>query len=490
LLKAIDKIRLDISSTLNKERRSELGQFMTPSSIADFMASLFELESNKPCRILDAGAGIGSLSCAFIEKYLKSDKSTQFELSAFEVDPVLSAQLEEIFSCYTSTFDLDLQVLHIDFIEWAAEQIYYRKDHTFTHAILNPPYKKISNTSTYRHLLREVGIETVNLYAAFIALALKLLSDKGQLVAIIPRSFCNGPYYKDFRSLVLISSAIHHIHLFDSRSKAFKDDRVLQENIIIFLQRGGIQKNVTISTSTDDSFSDYKATTHDFTQIVSPKDKEYFFHIPTSEDSGLIDFSPIYQTSLSDLYIEVSTGPVVDFRVQEYVTVEPEAGTVPLLYPGHFSGNKIDWPKYNWKKPNAILRNENTEKWLYPAGFYTVVRRFSSKEEVRRIHASVVNPTELSDFDAFGFENHFNVFHFRKRGISENIAYGLAVYLNSTLVDNYFRRFNGHTQVNATDLRMLKYPNIKKLSALGEWSKKHFDITQSMIDERLIELSI
>jgi adenine-specific DNA-methyltransferase len=48
-----------------------------------------------------------------------------------------------------------------------------------------------------------------------------------------------------------------------------------------------------------------------------------------------------------------------------------------------------------------------------------------------------------------------------------NLAKGLAAFLNSTLVDIYFRQFNGHTQVNATDLRNLRYPTRTELESLG-----------------------
>ena len=66
-----------------------------------------------------------------------------------------------------------------------------------------------------------------------------------------------------------------------------------------------------------------------------------------------------------------------------------------------------------------------------------------------------------------------------------SLAKGLAAFLNSTLVDSYFRQFNGHTQVNATDLRLLKYPSLKTLIKLGSWAKKHQSISQDNIDEEL-----
>lgn len=110
----------------------------------------------------------------------------------------------------------------------------------------------------------------MNLYSGFVGLALELLEPGGEIVAIIPRSFCNGPYYQPFRRFIMSRAAIRHIHLFEARNKAFKDDGVLQENVIIRLERGASQGPVTISTSEDDSFTDYHEKSLPFAEIVFP----------------------------------------------------------------------------------------------------------------------------------------------------------------------------------------------------------------------------
>ena len=304
-------------------------------------------------------------------------------------------------------------------------------------------------------------------------------------MAIIPRSFCNGPYYRPFRNFILERAAIRHIHLFGSRSKAFKDDDVLQENVIILLERSGCQGPVTVSISTDDSFSDLATHEHPFERIVFPDDAEQFIHVPTSLEKNTIELSPAIRHRLSDLGIEVSTGPVVDFRLKAHLRDMPGPDTAPLLYPGHFSGGSATWPIKGMKKPNAIERSADTEKWLYPNGFYCVVRRFSSKEEKRRIVASVVEPRVFGDAPMLGFENHLNLFHENKRGLPEPLARGLAVFLNTTAVDESFRRFNGHTQVNATDLKLMKYPSRDALIQLGEWSMQQGSLTQTLMDAKL-----
>ena len=64
----------------------------------------------------------------------------------------------------------------------------------------------------------------------------------------------------------------------------------------------------------------------------------------------------------------------------------------------------------------------------------------------------------------------------------------MTVFLNATCVDNYFRRFSGHTQVNATDLRLLKYPSRAALQQLGEWAERQCPLTQEKIDARMAQL--
>ena len=136
------------------------------------------------------------------------------------------------------------------------------------------------------------------------------------------------------------------------------------------------------------------------------------------------------------------------------------------------------WDRWHFPRHVADAR---TRKLLMPQGWYVVVRRFSSKEERHRIIASVLNPQYLPH-DFYGFENHLNVFHFEKQGLESNIAYGLALFLNATITDLYFRTFNGHTQVNATDLRSMRFPSKKTLEHFGKWARARTNLDQMKID--------
>jgi tRNA1(Val) A37 N6-methylase TrmN6 len=477
----LDSLEHDVSAGLTKRHQTEWGQYFTPSGVARFMAGLFAT-SSAPIKLLDPGAGTGSLSAAFLDILQERlDIDPRVELTVYERDvaflPHLSARIEN----HRRRLTVNTVVIPDDFIEGAVNQLQFRPLDKYTHAILNPPYKKITADSRQRRLLRQVGIETVNLYAAFVALAIALLEPEGQLVAITPRSFCNGPYYRSFREYILKNCAIHHIHLFEARDKAFGEDRVLQENIIFLLAKRTKQGDVTISTSLDHHFYDYQELQYPFERIILKNDPERFIHIPMAGTEQLFQRSHSNRYLLQDIGVEVSTGPIVDFRLREHLRAFPEAGSAPLFYPNHFVGHLAKWPLSSSKKPNAIMVSPETRQWLLPTGFYTVARRFSSKEEPRRLVASLVTP-EKEYGPLLGFENHLNVFHAGRSGLPELLARGLTIYLNSTEVDIAFRQFSGHTQVNATDLRNMLFPSRDALVQLGLYAKDK-QLGQDEIDQ-------
>jgi adenine-specific DNA-methyltransferase len=187
-----------------------------------------------------------------------------------------------------------------------------------------------------------------------------------------------------------------------------------------------------------------------------------------------------FVSSLRKLNLNVSTGRTVDFRAREHLRQSPQQGTVPLIYPCHFQHGFINWPVESGKKPNAIVSSSETSDLFVEAGFYVLTKRFSSKEQQRRVMAAIYDPSRINT-PYVSFENHLNYFHRQGKGLPAGLAKGLALYLNSTIVDQYFRLFSGHTQVNATDLRKMPYPTYEQLLRLGSYVKEKIP-DQEIID--------
>jgi adenine-specific DNA-methyltransferase len=487
----VEAQRLDVSSKTEPGVKSQYGQFMTPSSIAAFMASLFR-HTNEDVSLLDAGAGLGSLSAAFLREFCRRDiKPGNIHITAFEIDEVLFQFLNATLKhcrelCRQSGILLATDARKDDFIEQAVSELsdrfFTNDDFLFSHVILNPPYRKIGTNSRYRRILGTLGIETSNLYSAFLSLAVKLLKPGGELVAITPRSFCNGPYFKFFRKLLLTSVSLDRIHVFESRADAFNDDQVLQENIIFHGVKQKKRDKVVVTSSFGADFDTMTNNVVGYSGIVRPEDHNLFIHIPTNTlDEYVHQRVGSFTHSLCDLGLEASTGGIVDFRAKSFLLDQPGEDAVPLIYPGHFDNGFIRWPKEESNKPNAVLHDESIEKFFLPNVNYLLVKRFSPKEEVRRISCAIYHP-ESTGRRYVAFENHLNVIYSISQKMSLSMAKGLYLYLSSSLVDMYFRHFNGHTQVNACDLRALSYPSAAQLKEMGNFFDNETP-SQDEIDE-------
>jgi adenine-specific DNA-methyltransferase len=475
LTDSTDITRIHFASRISLAQRSELGQFLTSAAIARFMAGQFRHPTGH-ISLLDPGAGVGSLTTAFVERLVVSPHPIESCLiTAYEVEPsFLSPLIQRLTECCVALEKKGIKAKYClhekSFIEAAVEvnlPLFPKSMTRFTHAILNPPYKKINSQSVEKKILSSLGVETVNLYSAFVWLALLQMAEGGEMVAITPRSFCNGRYFRPFRRTLLEEVGLEKIHVFESRSAAFADDNVLQENIIFYATKTKLKPDfVEIahhSGNTLDECSEIRLVP--YREVVDTGDAEQFIHIVINslEDALRVQMDK-FPCALDQLGLEVSTGAVVDFRLKSALRNCLDRQSVPLIYPESLKDEKILFPPQNPRKAIAIEQNQETQKWLIQSGWYVLTKRFSAKEEKRRVVAAVCAPM---DQPFLGIENHLNYFHAKGEGMNPNLAQGLATFLNSTLFDRYFRQFSGHTQVNATDLRRIKYPCKEDLIALG-----------------------
>ena len=455
------------------------------------MASMFE-PGPRHVRILDPGAGAGVLFSACVETLVsQKERPLSVTVVAYETDRTILPYLEETlkqsqFLCAANGIAFHGIIKPEDFVSAALTEtqpsLFTIPGIRFTHTILNPPYKKINSQTMMSRRLYASGMEVANLYAAFVWLSMRLLEPTGQMVAITPRSFCNGPYFKKFRAEFFRMMRLKRVHLFESRKKVFGDDCVLQENIIYHAVRD-LQAlgPVTISASEGLDFDVARMRSVPHEQVILSTDQDKFIHL-NIDDVAVNPSERIkcLTSSLEELGLSISTGRVVDFRAREHLRQDLEQESVPLIYPCHFLNGFIRWPVNSGKKPNAIAWTSRTSDLFVESGYYVLTKRFSSKEQPRRVMAAIYDPTRI-DTPWVGFENHLNYFHKQGKGLSVDLAKGLALYLNSTIADQYFRLFSGHTQVNATDLRKMPYPSREQLIRLSP------HIKETMPDQKTID---
>lgn len=480
ILQNIEQSRLDASKEVEYHKQKLLEQYFTPLDIVKYMASLFTHIND--VKILDAGAGVGNLGTVVAIKFLE-EKSLNVNLTLVEWDKNLLDFLKNNLSSIKNEFlNFQYKIRSDNFYRFAAEKI--NKGVKYNRIILNPPYSKTSNSSeTELELLKQLNIKTPNSYTNFIEICINLLSDEGELVAIVPRSFCNGTRFTKFRNNLIENVRIEFIHLFESRKKVFKEYGVLQEIIIIKLTKKYI-KYIDICIS--DEMVNNKIEKFPYDKIIFHNDPYKFIHIPdkaTDEET----INKIYKlpSSLKELGLSVSTGKVVEYRDPDLIKDNKNNPTAALvIYQNYLEDNIINFNK-PLNKPLFLNFYEKSKHKVIPAGEYILIKRISYKESKKRLSTVILSKEDFKN-EYMTVENHLNYIHDNGKGIGLFLAIGLNAFLNTKTLDSYIRRFSGHTQINASDILSLPMPALKTLVDIGE-NIYNNNIAESEIEELIFK---
>ena len=146
---------------------------------------------------------------------------------------------------------------------------------------------------------------------------------------------------------------------------------------------------------------------------------------------------------------------------------------------------KVMWPIINGK-PQFITISKESNSILVKNNNYVLLRRFSAKEESKRMVAAPFL-SKFFDYETIGIENHLNYIYKIKGMLREEEVYGISQFLCSELANNYFRIFNGNTQVSATEVRAMPLPPYELIIELGQIVKTKLKKKES-VDELIIDL--
>lgn len=483
LINSTDQIQYDYLNEQNYDTQKELGQYFTDKDIATYMASMIEplYDKTLSIKILDAGAGAGILTISAAVRCLNLGYK-RVHAVVYEIDtnllPILRSNLNFLSNLFIQQkSEFTYEIRNIDFI-------LNRPNDTFHISVINPPYLKYnSKLSPYSQATKDLFKGNPNTYASFMAIVAASLVSKGQMVSITPRSFTNGLYFQDFRRYLQSSLSYEKIHLFKSRNSLFKKLAVLQENIICYFIKRDQSNDIEVRSSNVLADNEIQSDYYPCNMVLRSFKQGSIVCIPESnEDAEIVNIVDKWEKTFDAHGYYISTGPVVEHRTREFITpANNDDDTVPLLRMHNIKPFRVEWSGKH-KKDVRFLVHEQSQKHLRKNSLYLILKRFSSKDEMRRLTAGVYDPKTLN-VRVLGLENHLNYIGSLNSRFSIEEAYGLAALFNSSFLDRYFRCISGSTQVNATEIREMKLPSKNILCLLGRKLMSHKNYCFDFIDE-------
>lgn len=269
--------------------KAELGQVFTDQLIADYMVSLFELNSSD--RILDPCFGGG----AFIDALLRASFTN-----------ITGCEIDDYWFDLADNRLTNVTLNHGDFLK-------YQPTELFDGIIMNPPYirqEKIDDLSEFgitKEILQANPIfnvlpRTANLYMYFVLKAMTLLRPDGEMVVIFPSSWLDARGGKSFKDYLYTEYDVsHQIHI---HGEVFEGTALVDVVILRVVNRKGTGSTKVISLAAEEG--KIKSASKEVDTI------DIGFYIPFSAYASV-------RRGLTTGFNEAFINPVSEFPLQEYL---------------------------------------------------------------------------------------------------------------------------------------------------------------------------
>lgn len=472
VLRNLSHISMRVNKSIEAKHKAEFSQYFTESGIAKQMSEMLRIKDGAV--IGDHGAGTGMLCSTVLALALSKQRSQcrPFQLHAYEIDGALhryfGESIDEVSRYAQSLLNASPKVkLSGDFRDVADQLIAGKMTGFLDAAILNPPYQKLNQKSDFAIMLRENLVNCPNLYAAFIALSIEMMKDGAELVTIVPRSFTNGLYFKDFRLWLRKQGSIDWIVRYNNRSNQFRGNNVIQENVTFRFIKGAKQVDrIRISLCDNPSEPPMYESMVPMSDVF-PDDSDMILVPSSADELSSLHFMRRMPLSFEERGLQISTGKLEDCRVRDKLSFGPPASGewAPVVYSQHWARGEVElsWAPEKQSKPSYVAIDSSIVKKLIERGNYVLIKRISANDDrTGRCHPCAITVDSDLPGNLWAIDNHIQVISgIEGRPLTKKDALDLVGYFKEPQIDHVLRVVSGTTQLNKADIQQIRFPLAK-----------------------------
>jgi len=472
------ELSIQYMNLLPKDYREKHGIYYTPINVVNTM--LEEAKRNgidlKTARIIDAASG-GSAFLAPLCRVMQHDdlsdqalvEDIESRLTGFELDP---------FAAWLSQFLIDCELAQLAPGSRKPKQIVHHADALtmasrffghYDYVIGNPPYGKLRRHDVPHERYHDIISGAPNLYQLFYKLAFLLARENAFVHLITPTGFIGGMYFKALRSYIENHATAISFSFFQHRKNIF--DGVQQELVISLFRKRIYTRKTVIHSITVNQKGDLSVSNVGSVRL----NKQGPWALPKTREeliTAKLFLSRRYM--LPSIGYVVHTGYVVLHRSNGCLSNRKGKGSRPMIWSDAiqedgfqpdiaYSRGRLKW--YRSDSSTGLIKE--------PA---VLIKRTSSKEQPRRIHAVLVDQSYIDKHGGFFAENHVNVL---KAADDPCVDLGTILRLLKTrIVDQLFRCISGTVTVSSTELCQLPMPSPAALRVFAKNTRNTLDTDQ------------
>ena len=177
---------------------------------------------------------------------------------------------------------------------------------------------------------------------------------------------------------------------------------MLQETVIIKVKKTTDRPElITVSTSqSNGDFSELTSLQVPYRTVV--QGPAHYVYLVTNEQEvqTLTQLSHLTDT-LPTLGLKMRTGLTVDYRNQDALRAHAESNAVPLFYAHHLKKGQVQFPL--GKEPEYLVTTQKS--LLQKNSNYLFVKRFTAKEEPRRLQCAIYLARNFPQFTHISTDN-------------------------------------------------------------------------------------